>query len=113
MGSNISLNLDGVETFEQAADRSAGSGEELLAETVNLENAVVALKETFKGNGARAYNNFMVKVNEVQNQLAEALALINVGQGDLYKTYLQQEDESTDQAEQALGQAEGTVGGKL
>lgn len=111
---NVYLNLNGVETFEKASGDSATSGEELLGETINLENAVTALRATFEGNGARAYENFMVLVNQTQNQLAEALGLINEGQAELYKTFVAQEDESTDNATRAIAEAESVGGnGKL
>ena len=79
---------DGLSTFEKAARDSGDSGELLIVEVQNLENAVVSLKETFKGAGATAYSNFMVKVNECQNTLVEALGQINTGQAELYKACL-------------------------
>lgn len=95
----IQLKMTDETVFDEAARKSADSGEQLLIETQNLENAVEALRDTFKGAGANAYTNFMVQVDECQNKLAEALGLINVGQGDLYKSYLEQEETSVSDAE--------------
>lgn len=94
---------EGLETFEKAARDSGDSGELLVVEVQNLENSVVSLKETFKGSGATAYNNFMVKINECQNTLVQALSLINVGQGDLYKAYNTSEETTVADADAAGG----------
>ncbi len=94
---------EGLETFEKAARDSGDSGELLVVEVQNLENAVVSLKETFKGAGANAYTNFMVKVNECQNTLVEALSLINTGQAELYKAYNTSEETTVSDAEAAGG----------
>ena len=66
---------------------------------MNLENAVEQLKHTFKGSGAVAYNNFMVEVDACEKKLYEALGLINVGQGEMYKSYVDQEETMTSDAE--------------
>jgi uncharacterized protein YukE len=95
----IELKMTDQTVFNEAARKSADSGEQLLIETQNLENAVEALKDTFKGAGATAYTNFMVQVDECQKKLAEALGLINVGQADLYQAYLDQEEETVANAE--------------
>ncbi|MGO1886108.1 MAG: hypothetical protein ACTH3G_12200 [Citricoccus sp.] len=94
---------EGLETFEKAARDSGDSGELLVIEVQNLENSVVSLKETFKGAGADAYTNFMVKVNECQGTLIGALSLINAGQADLYKAYNTSEDMSVSDADSAGG----------
>lgn len=94
---------EGLETFEKAARDSGDSGELLVIEVQNLENAVVSLKETFKGAGATAYSNFMVKVNECQGTLVEALSMINVGQGELYKAYSTSEETTVSDADSAGG----------
>ncbi|WP_313816163.1 hypothetical protein [Citricoccus sp.] len=94
---------EGLETFEKAARDSGDSGELLVIEVQNLEKAVVSLKETFKGAGANAYSNFMVKVNECQGTLVEALSLINTGQADLYKAYNISEETTVDDSNAAGG----------
>ncbi|GAA4775594.1 hypothetical protein [Citricoccus nitrophenolicus] len=94
---------EGLETFEKAARDSGDSGELLVIEVQNLENSVVSLKETFKGAGADAYTNFMVKVNECQGTLIGALSLINAGQADLYKAYNTSEDMTVSDADSAGG----------
>ncbi|MGM7671401.1 hypothetical protein [Microbacterium sp. A93] len=94
---------EGLETFEKAARDSGDSGELLVVEVQNLENSVVSLKETFKGAGANAYTNFMVKVNECQSTLVEALSMINTGQADLYKAYNVSEETSVSDADAAGG----------
>lgn len=84
-----------INVFHKAMQDSGDSGEQLLAEVGNLETSVKALRETFKGNGAQAYENFMIEVNECQQVLVEALSMINVGQADVYQSYIDEQDTMT------------------
>ncbi|MDO4255446.1 MAG: WXG100 family type VII secretion target [Kocuria sp.] len=102
----FSLEMTDINVFQKANSDSAVSGEELLQEVENLRAGVEALKETFKGQGATSYNNFMVAVNDAQNKLSEALSKINVGQADVYQSYVVQEDEQVSAAEPAVADAE-------
>lgn len=94
---------DGLETFEKAARDSGDSGELLVIEVQNLEKAVVSLQDSFKGAGANAYSNFMVRVQECQNTLVQALSKINTGQAELYKAYNTSEQTTIDDANAAGG----------
>lgn len=90
---------DGLETLEKAARDSGDSGELLLVELQNLEDATVSLEDSFKGTGAAAFREFINKVNECQGQVIEALSLINVGQSELYKAYSEQEQTELEDAQ--------------
>lgn len=97
--SNEILELqEGVDGFDKAAKDSGDSGELLIVELQNLEDAVSSLESSFKGAGAAAYRDFINKVNACQGEVIEALSLINVGQGELYKAYSQQEQTQLDDA---------------
>lgn len=96
--------LDGLESLEKAARDSGDSGEHLIVELQNLEEATVSLEDSFKGAGAQAFREFINRVNECQGQVIEALSLINVGQGELYKTYsIQQQTELDDARAKSAG----------
>lgn len=99
MNQLMKLEMTDIDVFHKSMQDSGDSGEQLLAEVVNLENAVEQLKHTFKGSGAVAYNNFMVEVDACEKKLYEALGLINVGQGEMYKSYVDQEETMTSDAE--------------
>lgn len=88
----IQLEMTDINVFHKAMQESGDSGEQLLAEVGNLETSVKALRDTFKGAGATAYENFMVEVNECQNILVEALGMINTGQAELYQSYIEEQD---------------------
>ena len=102
----FSLEMTDINVFQKANTESSVSGEELMQEIENLRTGVEALKETFKGQGAASYNNFMVAVNDAQNQLADALGKINVGQADVFQAYVTQEDEQVGAAEPAVADAQ-------
>lgn len=102
----FSLEMTDINVFQKANTESAVSGEELLQEVENLRTGVEALKETFKGQGAQSYEQFMVAVNDAQNQLSDALSKINVGQADVYQSYVTQEEEQTSAAEPAVADAQ-------
>ncbi|WP_167635522.1 WXG100 family type VII secretion target [Micrococcus lylae] len=102
----FSLEMTDINVFQKANSDSAVSGEELLQEVENLRTSVEALQETFKGQGADSYKKFMVAVNDAQNKLSDALGKINVGQADVYQSYLTQEDEQVATAEPATSEAE-------
>jgi len=95
----MKLEMTDIDVFHKSMQDSGDSGEQLLAEVVNLENAVENLKHTFKGSGAVAYNDFMVEVDACEKKLHEALGLINVGQGEMYRSYVEQEDVMTADAQ--------------
>ena len=99
MNQRMKLDMTDIDVFHKSMQDSGDSGEQLLAEVVNLENAVEQLKHTFKGSGAVAYNNFMVEVDACEKKLYEALGLINVGQGEMYRSYVEQEETMTSDAE--------------
>lgn len=102
----FSLEMTDINVFQKANTDSGASGEELLQEVENLRSGVEALKETFKGQGAESYNQFMVAVDDAQKQLSDALSKINVGQADVYQSYVTQEDEQTSAAEPAVADAQ-------
>ncbi|GEM_PF-4335937 len=102
----FSLEMTDINVFQKANTDSAVSGEELLQEIENLRQGVEALKETFKGQGADSYDRFMVAVNDAQRQLSDALGKINVGQADVYQSYLTQEDDQVGAAEPAVADAQ-------
>ncbi|MFC0249112.1 hypothetical protein ACFFIO_11455 [Citricoccus parietis] len=89
---------EGLDAFDKAAKDSGDSGELLIVELHNLEDATVSLESSFQGAGAQAFRNFINRVNECQGQVIEALSLINVGQGELYKAYSVQEQTELDDA---------------
>lgn len=102
----FSLEMTDIDVFHKANTESTVSGEDLLREIDSLRTGVEALKETFKGQGAHSYNTFMVAVDDAQNQLADALGKINVGQADVYQSYVTQEDEQVGNAEPATADAQ-------
>lgn len=105
--SNERLELqEGVDAFDKAAKDSGDSGELLIVELQNLEDAVVSLESSFKGSGAAAYREFINKVNLCQGEVIEALSLINVGQAELYKAYSEQEQTQLDDAQSRSAGAE-------
>lgn len=94
------LKMTDINVFHKSMMDSGDSGEQLLGEITTLEQTVEQLESTFKGAGAVSYKNFMVKVDDAQKKLADALARINVGQGDLYKSYVEQEESMTSNVDQ-------------
>ena len=102
----FSLEMTDIDVFQKANTESTVSGEDLLREIDSLRTGVETLKETFTGRGATSYNEFMVAVDDAQNQLADALSKINVGQADVYQSYVTQEDEQEAAAQPAVADAQ-------
>ena len=81
-----------VPAMGDAVQQSEGSGTELIKLVEELTDGVEELKNTFSGNGAVAYNNFMVEAHRVQADLITALASISAGQAKTAKAYVTMDD---------------------
>jgi uncharacterized protein YukE len=98
-----------VPAMGDASQQSENSGVELIKLVEELVDGVEDLENTFSGNGAAAYRNFMVESQRVQNDLVTALASISRGQAETAKAYIEMDDSMEQEGSSAQSVAAATT----